>query len=69
MGLSPIAIPLTFFHSKYPEAEERVRNLQKDREEAIAAHELARQRMIKRTKNGVQTIQEQIKWCGSTLEI
>lgn len=51
MGISPIAIPMTYRHSKYPEAEEQFKMLQKDREEALAAHELARQRMIARTKN------------------
>ena len=66
MGLSPIAIPMTFFHSKYPEAEERIRNLQKDREEAIAAHELARQRMITRTRNGFKPFKKgQMVWLDS----
>ena len=51
MGISPIAIPATYKHSKYPEAEQRFKNLQKARAEAIAAHELGRQRMIQRTKN------------------
>lgn len=51
METSPIVIPTTYYHSKYPEAHKWIRNLQKDREEAIAAHELAWQWMITHTKN------------------
>jgi len=41
-GTSPITIPTAFEHTKFPAVEERIKALQKDREEAIAAHELAR---------------------------
>ena len=40
-GLSPISIPPSFEHTKYPAIEERMKTLQKNREEALAAHELA----------------------------
>ena len=58
MGISPIAIPTSYKHTKFPEAKERIKNLQKDREEAIAAHELARQRMIQRIKGRTTTFKK-----------
>jgi hypothetical protein len=44
-GLSPTAIPLSFEHMKFPMIEDKMKTLQKNREEALAAHELARSRM------------------------
>ena len=44
-GESPIAIPLTFKSTKYPTVENKMKTLQQNREEALAAHELARSRM------------------------
>ena len=46
-GNSPVAIPYTFKNTKFPNLEDKVKTLQKNREEALAAHELARTRMIK----------------------
>jgi len=40
-GNSSIAIPTTFEHTKFPAIEDKLKALQKDREEALAAHELA----------------------------
>ena len=40
-GLSPVSVPLSFKHTKYPAIEERMKTLQKNLEEALAAHELA----------------------------
>jgi len=51
MGISPLAIPLSFENTKLPSVEEQIKNLVKDREEALAAHELARSRMAKRRQN------------------
>jgi hypothetical protein len=51
LGDSPKAIPTTFEHSKYPTVEEKMRQLIRDREEALAAHELARTRMAERRKD------------------
>ena len=51
MGTSPLAIPSTFENTKLPSVEERIKNLVKDRNEALAAHELARTRMAERRKN------------------
>ena len=45
-GESPIAIPLSFENTKYPLIEERMEKLFWNREEALAAHEFARSRMI-----------------------
>jgi len=42
MGTTPITIPLSFENTKYPIIEERLKNLTKDQEEALAAHEFAR---------------------------
>ena len=40
-GESPVAIPLNFEGTKYPAVEERMKNLLRNQEEALAAHELA----------------------------
>ena len=45
-GSSPIAIPYTFKNTKFPNLEDKMKTLQKNQEEALAAHELARMRMI-----------------------
>ena len=41
-GDSPISVPVTFSHTKYPSIEEKMKWMINDREEALAAHELAR---------------------------
>jgi len=38
---SPLEILIAFKHMKFPAIEDKLKALQKDREEAIAAHELA----------------------------
>ena len=45
-GDTPMAIPLSFENTKFPEIEKRMETLKKNREEELAAHELARTRMI-----------------------
>jgi len=50
MGTQPLAVPTSFENMKFPSVEERLKNLLKDREEAIAAHELARAQMITQKK-------------------
>ena len=45
-GESPLAIPLSFENTKYPSVEEKMVTLLRNREEALAARELARSRMI-----------------------
>jgi len=50
-GESPIAIPLSFENTKFPAVEDRMITLIKNREEALAAHELARSRMAERRKS------------------
>ena len=47
----PVAIPLAFEHTKYPSIEEKINNLIKNWEEALAAHELARTHMAGRQKD------------------
>ena len=51
LGITPVAIPLTFKHTKYPSIKEKMKNLIKDWEEALAAHELARTCMAGRKKD------------------
>jgi hypothetical protein len=48
LGDTPIAIPLSFENTKFPTIEEKMKTLIRNREEALAAHELARTRMIER---------------------
>ena len=47
-GESPITVPLSFESTKYPTMAEKIKTLQRNREEALAAHELARSRMANR---------------------
>ena len=51
LGITPVAIPLAFEHTKYLSIEEEMNNLIKNWEEALAAHELARTRMAGRHKD------------------
>ena len=50
-GDTPIAVPLSFEKTKFPNIENKMKTLIKNREEALAAHELARNRMIERRKS------------------
>jgi reverse transcriptase-like protein/integrase-like protein/chromodomain-containing protein/p58 integrase-like protein len=50
-GESPLAIPLSFENTKYPSIEEKMGALLRNREEALAAHELSRSRMIERRRS------------------
>ena len=50
-GDSPIAIPLSFENTKFPTIEEKMKTLIRNREEALAAHELARTCMTERRKS------------------
>ena len=52
MGYNPTSIPTAFPITNIPATQERLLSLQKVREEANAAHELARQKMIERTTRG-----------------
>ena len=51
MGVSPLATPLAHEYTKYPSVEERMGSLTNMREEALAAHEYARSRMLQRIKS------------------
>jgi hypothetical protein len=50
MGSDPIGVPTVIPRFSAPQAEEKVRDLVKIRQEALAAHELARQVMAQRRK-------------------
>ena len=50
-GDNPISIPITFSHTKYPSIEEKMKRMINDREEALAAHELARTRIANRKQS------------------
>ena len=58
MGSDPKAIPTAFPSTNIPEAKEQIRNLQKAWDEAIAAHELARQKMMERTTHKFKPFQK-----------
>src|SRR5271168_40444 len=47
---STITLPITFEHTKFPTIEDRMKLLIRNREEALAAHELARSRIAARKK-------------------
>jgi len=40
-GYSPLAIPTSYENTKFPSVDKWIKQLQKEREEALAAHELA----------------------------
>ena len=50
-GDSPKAIPHSFKNTRFPAIEAKMKQLRKNREEALAAHELARTRMIEQRKS------------------
>ena len=58
MGSIPKAIPTAFPSTNIPEAKEWIQNLQKAQDEAIAAHELARQKMMEWTTHKFKPFQK-----------
>jgi hypothetical protein len=44
-GDNPISVPITFSHTKFPTIKEKMKQMISDREEALAAHELAQTRI------------------------
>ena len=50
-GEPPKALLTTFENTKFPAIDEKLRQLLADREEALAAHELARTRIVEWKKN------------------
>jgi hypothetical protein len=48
-GSEPVALPTVVYRSDAPSAEERLKTLNKAREEALAAHDLARLKMMQHT--------------------
>jgi hypothetical protein len=51
LGDTPLSVPITFQHTKYPSIEEKMKRMISKREEALAAHELARTRMMNRKQS------------------
>jgi hypothetical protein len=65
-GEAPVAIPTTFENTKLPSVAEKIKNLVTSREEALAAHELARSHMAERIKsNFVPFKKGQMVWLDS----
>jgi hypothetical protein len=50
-GKAPVAIPTTFKNTKFPSVAKKIKNLVTSREEALAAHKLARNCMAERIKS------------------
>jgi Integrase zinc binding domain/Integrase core domain len=50
-GESPKVLPLTYENTKFPSINDKVKQMMADRDEALAAHELARTRMAERRRN------------------
>jgi hypothetical protein len=55
MGVNPLAIPWIHEYMKYPSIEEQVRGLINMREEALAAHEFACQRMLQQITSNFES--------------
>ena len=51
LGINPVAVPLSFKNTKYPTIEEKMKKLIQEREEALAAHELARSHIAGRRRD------------------
>jgi hypothetical protein len=65
-GKAPVAIPTTFENTKFPSVAKKIKNLVTSREEALAAHELARSCMAERIKsNFVPFKKGQMIWLDS----
>jgi Chromo (CHRromatin Organisation MOdifier) domain len=65
-GKAPVAILTTFKNTKFPSVAEKIKNLVTSREEALAAHELARSCMAERIKsNFVPFKKGQMVWLDS----
>jgi Chromo (CHRromatin Organisation MOdifier) domain len=65
-GEAPVAIPTTFENTKFPSVAERIKNLVTSREEALAAHKLARSRMAERIKSNFTPFKKgQMVWLDS----
>jgi hypothetical protein len=47
-GGSPISVPITFSHTKFPSIKEKIKQMINDREESLAAYGLARTRIANR---------------------
>jgi hypothetical protein len=65
-GKAPVAILMTFKTTKFPSVAKKIKNLVTSREEALAAHELARSHMVERIKsNFVPFRKGQMVWLDS----
>jgi hypothetical protein len=65
-GIEPVAIPTAFPRINVPAAEERFSAINHIRDEALAAHELARQLMTQRVKGKTPTFREgDLVWLDS----
>jgi hypothetical protein len=65
-GKAPVAIPTTFENTKLPSVAEKIKNQVTSREEALAAHALARSCMAERIKsNFVPFKKGQMVWLDS----
>jgi hypothetical protein len=65
-GEASVAIPMTFKNTKFPSVAEKIKNLVTSREDALAAHELARSRMAERIKSNFLPFKKgQIVWLDS----
>jgi len=53
-GYAPLALPTSFEDTNIPELDEQLQLLSRIRREALAAHEIARQRMLHRIKSDFQ---------------
>jgi Integrase zinc binding domain/Integrase core domain/RNase H-like domain found in reverse transcriptase len=65
-GEAPVAILTTFENTKFPSVAEKIKNLVTSREEALAAHELARSHMAERIKSNFTPFKKgQMVWLDS----
>lgn len=67
MGYEPKAIPEGFPASNAPQVQDRIKELQQARDEALASHELARQKMAERVRHNFKPFEKGQKvWLEAT---
>ena len=65
-GTQPVDIPTAFPRINVPAAEERISYITRIRQEALAAHQLAREQMIERIKGKLPSFKEgDLVWLDS----
>ena len=69
LGVTPVAILLSFENTKYPTIKERMKKMIQEREEALAAHELARSWMAGRRQDMFVPLKKRAEGMAGLMEL